>query len=92
MSLCGIVKGLTNGSQTSTGLGPMFITCCIFSLYLHPCPKRSPSSGRTARIAVVNRVMALIGNYHKGHRVTGLYKQVLRLMPNEHHRHFAVSH
>jgi hypothetical protein len=32
---------------------------------------------------VVNRVMALISNYHKGHQVTGLYKQVLRLMPNE---------
>jgi hypothetical protein len=32
---------------------------------------------------VINRVMALISNYHKGHQVTGLYKQILRLMPNE---------
>ena len=32
---------------------------------------------------VVNHIMALISNYHKGHQVTGLYKQVLRLMPNE---------
>jgi hypothetical protein len=27
--------------------------------------------------------MAIISNYHKGHHITGLYKQVLRLIPNE---------
>jgi len=32
---------------------------------------------------IINRIMALISNYHKGHQVTGLYKQILRLMPNE---------
>jgi hypothetical protein len=32
---------------------------------------------------IINQIMALISNYHKGHQVTGLYKQVLRLMPNE---------
>jgi hypothetical protein len=32
---------------------------------------------------IVNLIMALISNYHKGHQTTGLYKQILRLMPNE---------
>jgi hypothetical protein len=27
--------------------------------------------------------MALISNYHEGHQTTGLYKQILRLMPNK---------
>jgi hypothetical protein len=32
---------------------------------------------------LVNGVMALIGDYHKGHQTSGLYKQVLHLIPNE---------
>jgi len=32
---------------------------------------------------LVNEIMAIISNYHKGHQITGLYKQILRLMPNE---------
>jgi hypothetical protein len=32
---------------------------------------------------VINYIMALINNYHKGHQTTGLYKQILRLMPNK---------
>jgi hypothetical protein len=32
---------------------------------------------------VVAVIMAIISNYHKGHHTTGLYKQVLRLIPNE---------
>jgi len=27
--------------------------------------------------------MAIISNYHKGHQLTGLYKQIMRLIPNE---------
>jgi hypothetical protein len=27
--------------------------------------------------------MAIISNYHKDHQVTGLYKQIMQLIPNE---------
>ena len=27
--------------------------------------------------------MSIVSNYHKGHQVTGLYKQILRLIPND---------
>jgi hypothetical protein len=29
---------------------------------------------------LVNRILGIISNYHKGHQVTGLYKQILRLI------------
>jgi hypothetical protein len=32
---------------------------------------------------LVRHITAIISNYHKGHQVTGLYKQILRLIPNE---------
>lgn len=41
----------------------------------------SPEGRR--HLFLVNYIMALISNYHKGHQVTGLYKQILRLIPNE---------
>ena len=43
------------------------------------------ANGPTSRrhLFIVNYIMAFISNYHKGHQTTGLYKQILRLMPNE---------
>jgi len=32
---------------------------------------------------LVNLILGIISNYHKGHHITGLYKQILRLIPNE---------
>lgn len=34
-------------------------------------------------LCVINQVIGLLSDYHKGHQTTGLYKQILRLMPNE---------
>lgn len=42
------------------------------------------NTGETRRhLYLIKYVMGLISNYHKGHSTTGLYKQILRLIPNE---------
>jgi hypothetical protein len=41
----------------------------------------SPEGRR--HLFIVNEITAILSNYHKGHQITGLYKQILRLIPNE---------
>jgi hypothetical protein len=41
----------------------------------------SPDGRR--HLLLVKGVMSIISNYRKGHQITGLYKQILRLMPND---------
>ena len=36
-----------------------------------------------SHLFIVNYIMAFISNYHKGYQTTGLYKQIVHLMPNE---------